>query len=135
MPFVLADEGIIYEETAAITFKGINYPGYKISYKANVGTSPDDNYKVYYNPNTYQMEWLAYTVTFKSNEPNNDYHIIKYNKWENVNGLMLPQEITWYEVDENGMPTEPSRPATQFTLPLVSEGKLGDSFFEKPVVE
>jgi hypothetical protein len=132
MPFVLADDGIIYEKTADLIFENTNYPGYKISFKANIGTSSNDTYKVYYNPKTYQMEWLAYTVTFKAKEPNNEYHIIKYNKWENVNGLMLPSEITWYKMDEKGTTTEPAKPATVFTLPLVSEGQLGTSFFEKP---
>lgn len=132
MPFVLADDGIEYEKVAAISYEGVNYPGYKISYKANVGNSPDDNYIVYYNPKTYQMEWLAYTVTFKSKQPNENYHIIKYNTWENVNGLVLPQEIIWYDMDENGNPTKASGKPVAFTLPLVSQGKLADSFFEKP---
>lgn len=135
MPFVLADDGIIYEKIDDLVFEGTKYPGYKISYEANIGTSPDDNYKVYYNPKTYQMEWLAYTVTFTAKESNNDYHIIKYNKWENVNGFVLPAEITWYKMDEKGMPTTPERPATAFTVPLISEAKLADSFFEKPVVQ
>jgi hypothetical protein len=132
MPFVLADDGIIYEKVTPITFDGIDYPGYKISYNSDKGTSPDDNYIVYYNPKTYQMEWLAYTVTFKSKAPSERYNLIKYNKWENVNGLVLPKELTWYKKDEKGMPTEPARPATEFTLPLISQGKLADSFFEKP---
>ena len=78
------------------------------------------------------MEWLAYTVTFKSKSPSDKYRLIKYNKWENVNGLVLPKELTWYKKDEKGMPTEPARTATEFTLPLVSQGKLADSFFKKP---
>lgn len=93
MPFVLADTGIIYEKIADLVFEGTTYPGYKISYKANIGTSPDDNYRVYYNPKTYQMEWLAYTVTFTSKEANNDYHFIKYNSWENTSGLLLPKKL------------------------------------------
>ncbi|WP_397446407.1 DUF6503 family protein [Polaribacter sp. R77954] len=133
MPFVLADDGIIYEKVDGITFEGVTYPGYKISYKANIGTSPDDNYIVYYNPKTYQMEWLAYTVTFNSKAPSNRYKIIKYNKWENVNGILLPKEITWFKKDKNGNPTEPAKPATVFTLPLISQGKLADSFFAKPL--
>ncbi len=133
MPFVLADDGIIYEKAEDLTFNGKNYIGYKISYKANVGTSPEDNYIVYYNPKTYQMEWLAYTVTFKSKKPSNKYNIIKYNKWENVNGLILPKEITWYKKDHKGLPTEPARAPTEFTLPLLSQGKLAASFFKKPV--
>lgn len=132
MPFVLADDGIFYEKVPAITFENVIYSGYKISYKANVGTSPDDNYIIYYHPKTYQMEWLAYTVTFKSKKPSDKYNIIRYNKWENVNGIILPKEITWYKKDEKGNPTEPAKPATEFTLPLVSQGKLADSFFMKP---
>lgn len=132
MPFVLADDGIIYEKSNPISFEGKEYPGFKISYKANIGNSSEDNYIIYYNPKTFQMEWLAYTVTFNSKEPSEKYNLIKYNKWENVNGLILPQEITWFQKDEKGNPTEPKRPSTEFTLPLLSQGKLADSFFEKP---
>jgi hypothetical protein len=134
MPFVLADTGIIYEKVDDLIFEGIKYPGYKISYEADIGTSPDDNYIVYYNANTYQMEWLAYTVTFESKVSNDDFHMIKYNKWEKFNNLVLPKEITWYEIDEKGMPTKPAGDPVEFTLPLVSKGQLANSFFEKPVV-
>lgn len=132
MPFVLADDGIVYEKVDGITFNEVTYPGIKISYKANVGTSPDDNYIIYYNPENFQMEWLAYTVTFKSKKSSDRYNIIKYNKWKNVNGLILPKELTWYKKDENGNPIEPARAPTEFTLPLVSQTNLADSFFEKP---
>ena len=135
MPFVLADDGISYEKVNDLVFEGVNYPGYKISYNANKGTSPDDNYIIYYNPETYQMEWLKYTVIFKSKKPSDKFNVIRYHKWENVNGLVLPKEITWYKKDENGVPTKPAKPATEFTLPLVSQGALADSFFEKPIVE
>jgi hypothetical protein len=133
MPFVLADTGIIYKKVDDLIFEGIKYPGYKISYEANIGTSPDDTYMVYYNANTYQMEWLAYTVTFESKVSNDDFHMIKYNKWEDVDGFLLPKEITWYKMDEKGMPTKAAGNSVEFTLPLVSKGQLADSFFEKPV--
>ncbi|AUC23733.1 hypothetical protein BTO15_17255 [Polaribacter sejongensis] len=132
MPFVLADDGIIYEKVADLVFEGTNYPGYKISYKANVGTSPDDNYIVYYNPKRYKMEWLAYTVTFRSKAPVDTYKMIKYNSWENVNGFILPKQITWYSKDKDGK-LEPTNKIVDFTMPLISQGKLADSFYEKPV--
>ena len=135
MPFVLADDGIIYEDAASITFKGREYPGIKISYEANVGTSPDDNYIIYYDKESLKMQWLAYTVTFNSKEPSEKYNLIRYNNWEDVNGLQLPKSITWYKKDEKGQPTEPARPATEFIYPLVSNIKLDDSFFEKSTVE
>ena len=132
MPFVLADDGITYENVEAITFNEVTYPGIKISYEAHVGTSPDDNYILYYHPETYQMQWLAYTVTFTSKEPSDKYNLIKYDTWKNTNGFILPKTLIWYKKDENGNPTEPAGRPTEFTLPLVSESKLADSFFEKP---
>ncbi|WP_439129086.1 DUF6503 family protein [Polaribacter sp.] len=132
MPFVLADDGITYSKAADLVFKGINYPGYKISYDADKGASPDDNYIIYYNPETYKMEWLAYIVTFNSKKTSNKYNLIKYDTWENVNGLLLPKQIQWYKKDEKGNPKEPEGAPLEFTLPLLSQGKLAGSFFEKP---
>ena len=135
MPFVLADDGIIYEKTDSITFEEVTYPGIKVSYEANVGTSPDDNYILYYHPETKKMEWLAYTVTFRSKKPSDKYNIIKYDEWETVNGLLLPKSIVWYKKDENGNPTEPAGTPTNFSLPLISKASLADGFFEKPKEE
>lgn len=132
MPFVLADDGIVYSDTEPLTFEGKSYPGIKISYKANVGTSPDDNYFIYYNPESYQMEWLGYTVTYFSKKPSDKFNIIRYNDWENVNDLLLPKSLTWYKKDEQGNPTEPAREPLQFSSVLVTQASLADSFFEEP---
>lgn len=132
MPFVLTDDGIIYSETKAIEFEGVSYPGIKISYKANVGTSPDDNYFIYYHPETYQMEWLGYTVTYFSKKPSSEFNIIRYNDWENINGLVLPKSINWYKKNEEGNPLEPNGEPTKFSSTLLSKTPLADSFFEKP---
>ncbi|MEQ6123209.1 DUF6503 family protein [Pseudotenacibaculum sp. MALMAid0570] len=135
MPFVLADDGIIYSEAKSISFEGKEFPGVKISYEANVGSSPDDNYIIYYNPENYQMEWLAYTVTFRSKKPSDRYNLIRYEEWKASDGFKFPKKITWYQKDENGQPTKPARPATEFTLPLVSKTALKDASFEKPIKE
>ena len=132
MPFVLADDGIIYEKVNDLVFEGKNYPGIKISFKANVGLSPDDNYIIYYNKETYQMEWLAYTVTFDSKKPSNKFNIIKYRDWKKVNNLLLPKSIIWYKQDEKGLPTTPRGSATEFALLVLSEAALSDSFFANP---
>ena len=44
MPFVLADDGIIYSETADLEYEGKSYPGIRISYEEGVGISPKDEY-------------------------------------------------------------------------------------------
>lgn len=132
MPFVLADDGIIYSEVKPLEFEGKKYPGYKISYKANVGNSSDDNYFIYYDETTKEMRWLGYTVTYFSKKPSDKFSVIRYNDWENVNGLLLPKSITWYKKDENGNPTEPAGDPTEFKMPLLSQAPLADNFYKKP---
>jgi hypothetical protein len=135
MPFVLADEGITYQKTDSLTFDERKYPGIKISYDANRGTSSKDNYILYYNPETYQMEWLAYTVTFKTKESSEKYNLIRYNNWENVSGLKLPKSIVWYNQGEKGQPIEPANEPLEFTSPLLSQKHFEKSFFDKPEVD
>ncbi|WP_298505917.1 DUF6503 family protein [uncultured Maribacter sp.] len=99
MPFVLADEGITYAETPNLEFKGVSYPGVKISYDVGVGTSFKDNYYLHYHPETYKMEWLGYTVTYRSGETSNNIKWIRYNDWQSVEKMILPKSITWYSYE------------------------------------
>ena len=132
MPFVLADNGIVYEETKPLVFGGISYPGIKISYKANIGASPDDNYYVYYNQDTFQMEWLQYSVTFFSKKSSSKVNTIRYTDWIEVDRFLLPSSLTWYKKDENGTISEPASSATIFTNQKVSTKKINEKIFYKP---
>lgn len=132
MPFVLADDGIVYSETKPLEFEGKSYPGIKISYKADVGLSPDDNYYIYYDADTKQMAWLGYTVTYFSKKPSEKFNIIRYHDWEKINGFLLPKAITWYKKDEQGNVLEPARDPIVFSEAQVTQATLADSFFEKP---
>ncbi len=132
MPFVLADDGIIYEQAKPLVFENKEYPGFKISYKANVGASPDDNYYMYYNPESYQMEWLAYSVTYFSKKPSDKTNLIRYNEWSKVGGFLLPKSITWYKKDKNNVPLTPARAATVFSNRTVSKTALDEQMFHQP---
>lgn len=130
MPFIVGDDGIIYEEAESLTFEGKTYPGILISYDAGVGVSPNDQYIVYYDAETGQMAWLAYTVTFGKEGKSDKFNFIRYNDWKNINGLILPNALTWYQVEE-GQPTEAGR-TTEFTNVIVSEEAPKDSLFAMP---
>jgi len=129
MPFVLADEGINYDKTEAITFDGVTYPGYRISYGDNVGVSPEDEYFIYYHPESYEMAWLGYTVTYFSGEPSKKISYIRYHDWKNFNGLKLPNSLTWYKVEDSKI-TEP-RNTREFANVAVSDQVTPNSTFVK----
>ena len=129
MPFVLADEGIVYSATTPLEFEGVSYPGIKISYNSGVGESPEDEYFIHFDPETHRMKWLGYTVTFFSGEKSEKVKWIRYNDWKPVKGLLLPKSITWYKMEGNEI-TEPRTP-TQFVNIELSEEKTDPSVFEK----
>ncbi|MFK7782961.1 hypothetical protein [Psychroserpens sp.] len=130
MPFILADDGIIYEDVKPLEFEGKRYPGIKISYESGVGESPEDEYILYYDSETHQMTWLGYTVTYFTKETGKEFHFIKYSKWQNVNGLNLPKILTWYNY-ENNLPTT-KRNDLEFSDVRLTEMKMKDSVFSKP---
>lgn len=129
MPFVLSDSGITYEKVDDLSFEGVNYPGYKISFAGDKGDSPDDNYFLYYHPETHQMQWLGYTVTYGEGKPNNNVNMIRYNDWNTINGIVLPKTIAWYSYEE-GKPVEMTNEVS-FKEGFVSTEKPDQEQFKK----
>ncbi|WP_370088120.1 DUF6503 family protein [Ekhidna sp.] len=101
MPFVVGDPGAFHEDVEPRELKGKTYNGIKISYGENIGDAPDDSYILWLDPATNKMEWLMYTVTYRSGEPNDTYKLIKYDQWTVVNGLTLPTAIQWYQFEND----------------------------------
>lgn len=130
MPFVLGDSGIEYEKTEPLNIDGNTYPGFKITYKDGVGDSSKDNYFLYYNPKTYQAEWLGYTVTYFDGKSSEEIHYLNFEQWKKTDGILLPETLTWYNIDsKTGERT--SRGSMDFKAVELSEDKMEDAFFEK----
>jgi hypothetical protein len=131
MPFVLADDGINYAETDPLVMEGKTYPGMKVSYDANVGTSPEDEYLLFMDPETKNMAWLGYTVTYGKNEKSERYNFIKYDQWQEVNGLQLPAQMVWYNV-KDGKPTTPSGSPRTFVNVDIDEAPMDAALYSRP---
>ena len=130
MPFVLADDGINYGETAPLQFEGKTYPGIQITYNDGVGTSPKDEYYIHYDPETNRMAWLGYTVTYRTGEDSDNIKWIRYDDWGTFNGLVLPKSISWY--DYEGRDIKTPRSTVQFEEVHLSEETKPASFYAKP---
>ncbi|NER10807.1 hypothetical protein SAMN06265375_102210 [Muriicola jejuensis] len=130
MPFVLADPGIQYFEIEPLAFNGKEYPGIGIRYYDGVGTSPKDEYFLHYDPQSYEMAWLGYTVTYRTGVPSEDVHWIRYDDWISVSGLRLPGSMTWYSA-EDGLPVS-ERNTVKFQEIVLSETPADPSVFAMP---
>lgn len=131
MPFVLGDDGITYEKTESLLYDGVLYPGIKVSYGENIGDSPEDNYFLYYDPESYQMEWLGYTVTYFNGEPSDKVSYIRYGDWQKVKGVLLPKTLTWYHTDDTGKVTE-ARNTVTFTNVALTDKEYSNDTYAQP---
>lgn len=130
MPFVLADPGIRYDSVPSRTLLGKSYPGIKVAYGDSIGDSPDDNYILLFDPETRQMEWLMYTVTFGSSGPSDGYNLIHYAEWQDVSGLLLPTLLQWHHYQNDSVGAV--RGEAVFSEISLSAQPLPDGLFEKP---
>lgn len=130
MPFVVGDPGVYYEDLAPRTILEKEYKGVKISYGKGIGDTPEDNYIVWYDPATYQMEWLMYTVTFTTGTVSEQYKLIKYDKWATFEGLVLPTEIVWYTY-KDGEAGDPLQ-AVKFEDVAISKEAPAQEIFAMP---
>lgn len=130
MPFVLADDGIVYTAAEDLEFEGKSYPGLKIAYETGVGASSKDEYFIHFDPETHKMAWLGYTVTYMTGEHSDNFRWINYNDWQEVNGVLLPKAITWHNYE--GRTILEAKNTVLFENVSLSEEPKPDSFYAKP---
>lgn len=129
-PFVVGDPGVFYEDVEPREILGATYNGIKISYDKGVGDTPKDFYIIWYNSETYKMEYLMYTVTYRSGEVNENYRLINYEQWEDFDGLLLPTVIQWYDFKEDVIGEKGNR--VVFENISISSQMPDDSQFDMP---
>lgn len=129
-PFVVGDPGVNYEVLEPLDLAGKTYNAVKVSYNSGVGDSPNDSYIICSDPETDQMQWLMYTATF-GGESKDRFNLIKYEGWQNFNGVILPTSLQWYGYAD-GLVGEPRGEATTFENIEVAEAYPAMSNFEMP---
>ena len=77
------------------------------------------------------MEWLAYTVTYRSKEPSDNFRLIRYADWKDVNGLILSHNLTWFKY-EDGEVVEPARDPMLVSDMSFSTTALAEATYAKP---
>ncbi|MCK0160209.1 DUF6503 family protein [Allomuricauda sp. F6463D] len=130
MPFVLGDTGIVYSEADDLEFEGKSFPGVKIGFQSGVGDSSKDEYFIHYDPETFQMAWLGYTVTYRSGESSDNVKWIRYDDWQEVNGILLPNSISWFTLEDGNL-IEPRNTVT-FNEVTLSENPKPKDYYLKP---
>ena len=76
------------------------------------------------------MEWLLYTVTYFSGEKSTRYSAINYSKWQDLNGLLLPEVMIGYKFANDSIGEK--RYDRMFNNAKISIAPADQSIFEMP---
>ena len=100
------DDGVNLGEpgTAKLWDDPTEYITVKMTFDPGVGDTPDDYYVLYIHPETHRLHANEYIVTYESLLPEGatatDPHILVYDEYAEVDGLVVPTHYTIYETDQ-----------------------------------
>lgn len=103
LPWLAMDPGVILGEPgkAKLWDDPTEYITVKMTFDAGVGDTPDDYYVLYIDPKSHRLKACEYIVTYaailppgvKATSP----HILVYEEFATVDGLMVPTRYSIYE--------------------------------------
>ncbi len=103
LPWVAHDPGVVLSEpgTARLADDPVDYRTIRMTFEAGVGDTPDDYYVLYIHPETHRLRANEYIVTYRSLLPegvaHTPPHILVYDEYASVDGLLVPTRFTVYE--------------------------------------
>lgn len=129
IPFVLTDPGVTVEKVEDKLLNGKTYPTFQAKFDSKIGDSPDDQYFLLINPETNQLEYLLYTVTYFGNTTPS-FNALKYEDYRDNNGIFFPRILTGYVYENDS--TKDLRYNVSFGDVLLMPDPFDASLFEKP---
>lgn len=98
MPFKLTDPGTVWEEQETKVLDSVEYETSKLTFRSNVGDSPDDWYIIYKQPETSRLKAAAYIVTFgaEREKAEENPHAIVYSDFKSVENIDMATKWSFH---------------------------------------
>jgi len=107
LPWLTMDPGVILGdvEMARLWDDPVEYVTIRMTFEEGVGDTPDDYYVLYIHPQNKRLKACRYVVTYKALLPpgvkSTPEHLLVYDTYEEVEGLVVPSHYTIYELDHS----------------------------------
>ena len=106
LPWLARDPGVILGEPGRMKLwqDDTTFITIRMTYEAGVGDTPDDYYVLFIHPETYRLHGCVYVVTYPGLIPegkkSTPEHVLIFESFDTVNGLLAPTSFTIYEHQE-----------------------------------
>lgn len=133
-PFKLQGEGIRLSDYQKMELEGKTYHTILQTFDKGEGDTPDDWYRLFIDPKTYELAAMAYIVTYNKSaeEANKKPSIILYRNYQRFGGCLISQRQDFYYWSEDtGIAGE--HPKGMGTVDNVSfPAALPPNYFSRP---
>jgi hypothetical protein len=105
LPWLTMDDGVNLSDVGTATLRDdpTEYVTVRMTFEPGVGDTPDDYYVLYIHPQTKQLKGCRYVVTYKALLPEGEKmtpeHVLVFDSYERVDGLLVPTHFSIYQVD------------------------------------
>lgn len=105
LPWLAKDPGVVLGEpaTGRLLDDPTEYLTVRLTYDAGVGDTPGDYYVLYIDPESHRLRANEYIVTYRSLLPEgveaSQPHILIYDEYATVDGLVVPTHYSIYQTD------------------------------------
>lgn len=106
LPWLTMDPGVVLSDrgTGAIPGDSTEYRVVLMRFEPGTGDTPKDYYRLYIDPATKRLHACAYVVTYRALMPpgkdSTPEHLLVYDDFTTVNGLVVPTHYTIYAGDQ-----------------------------------
>ncbi|MEJ2084308.1 MAG: hypothetical protein P8Y44_01345 [Acidobacteriota bacterium] len=107
LPWLTRDPGVILAppQTGQLWDDPVQYLKIRMTFDSGTGDTPDDYYVLYIDPQTYRLKACEYVVTYRDLLPEgveaSQPHVLVYDEYVDVDGLLVPSRFTIYELDRS----------------------------------
>jgi hypothetical protein len=105
LPWLALDTGVVLgpPETRTLWEDPVEYIAIRMEFEPGVGDTPEDYYVLYIHPENHLLKGCEYVVTYNALLPegvkSSPPHILVFDRYQTVEGLVVPVHYTIYEVD------------------------------------
>lgn len=107
LPWLMKDPGVVLDAPGTRTLWDDPkiYTTIRVTFEPGTGDTPDDYYVLYIDPGTHRLHACEYIVTYADLLPpgveHTPPHILVYDEYETVDGLLVPARFTIYQEDHS----------------------------------
>lgn len=111
LPWLTMDDGVILGPPGKeqLWDDPVEYLTVRMDFEPGVGDTPDDYYVLYIHPDNYLLKGCRYVVTYQSLLPEGveatPEHVLIFDKYKTVDGLVVPVHYSIYELDRSDYAT------------------------------